>query len=149
MLRIEVKSFSTMNPNAPIFCSNPPRAPVACCRRGVPESSPAGLSVPTNSTLGILVSVLRISVFADDGGATRPNQTGSPGSMLAATVPSTASTGVSLSRCNHSRKIFSVSSIAVGACCDPDGCGPVGCGLEDWGGGCGCGGGEDDDAGCG
>jgi hypothetical protein len=35
-------------------------------------------------------SELRISIFADDGGAINPSHTGSPGSRLAATVPSTA-----------------------------------------------------------
>src|SRR5215831_8324469 len=144
MLKIEPKSFSTMNPNAPIFCSNPPLAPAARCWRGVPESSPARLNVPTNSRLGILARVMRISVFADDGGATRPSQTGSPGSILAATVPSTASTGMSLSSCSHSRNIFKVSSIGLVEDDGPDGCGPADCASGDCGGG---GGGGDGGAG--
>src|SRR5262249_60613397 len=40
-----------------------------------------------------------------------PSQIESPSSMLAATVPSMASTGVSLSSSNHSRNILRVSSI--------------------------------------
>ena len=111
MLRIEPKSFSTRRPEVPIFCSSPPFAPAACWRRGVPESSPATLSVPTSSVCGMLTRVISISVLALEGGAIIPSQIASPDNLLAATVPSMASTGVSLSSSNHSRNILSVSSI--------------------------------------
>ena len=68
----------------------------------------------------MLTSVISISVLALDGGAIIPSQIASPDNLLAATAPSMASTGVSLSSSNHSRNILSVSSIG-----EPDGPGPA------------------------
>src|SRR5262249_1787578 len=141
--------FSTKNPNVPIFCSNPPLAPAARWRRGVPESSPATLSVPTISVCGRLARVINISVLALEGGAIIPSQIASPLSILAATVPSMASTGVSSSSKSHSRKTFSVSSISVLAGCGPEGCALEKCVPGDCGGGGGGGAGGETGMGCG
>src|SRR5262249_37939447 len=69
--------------------------------------------------------VISISVFALLGGAIIPSQIASPGNLLAATVPSIASTGTSLSSSNHSRKTFSVSSSKLDEGCGPGAAGPT------------------------
>src|SRR5262249_38659104 len=96
----------------------------------------------------MLARVINISVLALEGGAIIPSQIASPDSMLAATVPSIASTGISLSSNSHSRKILSVSSIAL-AGCGPDGCEPAGCTPGVCGGGGGGAAGGEAGAGCG
>src|SRR5262249_25712471 len=147
VLKTVPKSLSIKNPKVPILLSNPPLVPAARCRRGVPESNPATLTVPTISVFGSLAKVINISVFALDGGAIIPSQIASPGNLLAATVPSMASTGISLSSSNHSRKIFSASSSKLDEGCAPRAADPTpGCVPGGGGGGgevdpgcdCGC-----------
>ena len=90
MVNVEVKSFRHSKPGLPTWRNNPPFAPAACCRFGVPDNKLASVSVEADTTNGNPVSAFSSSVFALDGGATRPSQTGSPGNRLAATVPSMA-----------------------------------------------------------
>src|SRR5262245_24193262 len=97
----------------------------------------------------MLARVTSSSLLEQLGGAMSPSQTVSPGNRLAATVPSMASTGQSLSSSSHSRNILSVSSIgelaagpgaADGACpAAGDGGGGGGGGGGSAGAGCGCG----------
>jgi hypothetical protein len=56
----------------------------------VPDSRLASVRVETDTTNGNPEMEFSSSVFALDGGATRPSQTGSPGNRLATTVPSMA-----------------------------------------------------------
>ena len=72
MVRIEVKSLRQSRPGLATCRSSPPLAPAACCRRGVPDSSPAGVSVEADTTNGRPVSALISSVLALDGGAIEP-----------------------------------------------------------------------------
>ena len=68
----EPKSLTMMMPKSPICRSSPNLAPAACCFLGVPESNPASVTVAACTTCGQLEVELRISVFADDGGAISP-----------------------------------------------------------------------------
>ena len=68
----EPKSLTMMMPKSPICRSSPNLAPAACCFLGVPESNPANVTVAACTTCGRLEVELRISVFADDGGAISP-----------------------------------------------------------------------------
>ena len=85
-----MKSLRQSRPGLDTCFKSPPFAPRACCRRGVPDSSPAGVRVEAETTNGRPTRALISSVLALDGGAISPSQVGSPGKRLAATVPSMA-----------------------------------------------------------
>ena len=85
-----MKSLRQSRPGLLTWRSSPPVAPGVRWRLGVPESRLASVSVETDTTNGKPEMELSSSVFALDGGATRPSQTGSPSSRLATIVPSMA-----------------------------------------------------------
>ena len=78
------------------------------------DGRPAGVRVAAGKTSGRSDRAFRISVLQEEGGATSPVHTGSPSSQLAATVPSTARSGVSSGRWSQRRNTSSVLSSAAG-----------------------------------
>ena len=76
--RMVPKSFKARMPKSPICASSPPLASLALFFLDVPESRPAGVKLVACTTCGRPEVALRISVFAELGGAINDNQTASP-----------------------------------------------------------------------